>query len=159
MRLHTYRARVLRVVDGDTLYLRIDLGFRLATDQRVRLLGVNTPEKRGEQRELGYKARIRVLELLRSMELRPAIVMPEESFWPVLVRTEKGDAFGRWLADVAVEAWDGTFSLGQRLLREGYAVPWDGRGQRPEPWNEDPAPYPYMVEYNPEDVDPEEWWT
>ena len=43
-----YKARVVRVVDADTLDVIIDLGFNVLTNQRVRLLGINAAEKNTE---------------------------------------------------------------------------------------------------------------
>jgi endonuclease YncB( thermonuclease family) len=43
-RLYTYGARVVRVVGGDTLLVKIDLGFHMQSTQRLRLRGINTPE-------------------------------------------------------------------------------------------------------------------
>ena len=45
--LYWYRARVVNVVDGDTLDLETDLGFRITFLQRYRLYGVDTPELSG----------------------------------------------------------------------------------------------------------------
>ncbi len=42
--MYTYRCKIVRVVDGDTLDLEIDLGFNVRIRERVRLFGVNTPE-------------------------------------------------------------------------------------------------------------------
>lgn len=43
--MHTYKATVDNVIDGDTLDVSIDLGFKLTTRQRVRLAGIDTPER------------------------------------------------------------------------------------------------------------------
>ena len=45
-RMYQYHAVVNRVVDGDTVDLRIDLGFKVWVEKRCRLLGVDTPETR-----------------------------------------------------------------------------------------------------------------
>ena len=55
-----YSARVLKVIDGDTLDVMIDLGFNIHHKARVRLYGVNTPESRTKdlaEKELGMKAK------------------------------------------------------------------------------------------------------
>jgi len=55
-----YGATVLKVVDGDTIDLMIDLGFNIHHKIRVRLFGVNTPESRTKdlkEKELGLKAK------------------------------------------------------------------------------------------------------
>ena len=43
--MHTYRATVTNVVDGDTIDVTIDLGFKIFTKQRIRLNGIDTPER------------------------------------------------------------------------------------------------------------------
>ena len=55
-----YGAKPLKVVDGDTLDLMVDLGFSIHFKMRVRLYGVNTPESRTKdlaEKELGLKAK------------------------------------------------------------------------------------------------------
>lgn len=105
--LYTYRAEILRVVDGDTIDARIDVGFRMTTEQRLRLLGVNCPETKGATREAGLAA---------SAYTRSAILGKT-----VLIRTAKSDVFGRWLAAVYLE--DGT-DFNASLLEKGFAVPF-----------------------------------
>ena len=52
--MHTYLAKVVRWVDGDTVDMEVDLGFRISTLQRFRILNVDTPE-RGEEGYLRAK--------------------------------------------------------------------------------------------------------
>lgn len=51
--MYEYNAVVTNVVDGDTFDLDVDLGFSIHHFVRVRLLNVDTPEKRGPEKELG----------------------------------------------------------------------------------------------------------
>ena len=51
MTLYNYKATVVRIVDGDTLDIEVDLGFNIHVDMRVRLLGVDTPEVYGVKKE------------------------------------------------------------------------------------------------------------
>ena len=85
---YTYDCTLRRVVDGDTLDLRIDLGFRMFAELRVRLDGVDTPEIRGPERPYGLDATSFVLDwLTEAGELR--------------VRTKKRTGkYGRWIADL-----------------------------------------------------------
>ena len=53
--MYTYHAEVLRVVDGDTVDVLIDVGFSTFRKERVRLYGINTPETR--TKDLEEKAR------------------------------------------------------------------------------------------------------
>ena len=111
-----YRAAFVHVVDGDTLDLDIDLGFGVIVHkQRVRLLGVNTPELRGgteESKAAGRAAR----------EFVYRWVSDPVGEWPLTVTTSKGDSFGRWLADVWRRGDDA--SLSDHLLNAGHAVPY-----------------------------------
>ena len=111
--LWTYRARVERVIDGDTLAVRIDQGLHVERVEQVRLLGVNTPERKGATRAAGDAARDYV---------KGWLVVAGGGDWPLVVQTEKDDAFGRFLATV----WrheDGA-CLNDDLLRDGQAVPF-----------------------------------
>ena len=103
----TYRATVLRWVDGDTVDLRLDPGFRLTLTDRFRVYGIDTPE-RGQPRFTDA--------FLAANHLAP-------SGSEVVVRTYKApDKYGRWLADIYV----GDVNLGARLIEAGLAVPYFG---------------------------------
>lgn len=114
-----FRARHTKVVDGDTLDLVVDAGFRATRTERVRLLGVNTPERHGPTRAAGDAARAFVIDWLPA-PLTSALT----GDWPLLIQTRKDDVFGRYLATV----WrlsDGA-CLNADLLSSGNAVPFDG---------------------------------
>lgn len=108
--LYVYRARVLRVVDGDTLDLDVDLGMETFRKTRVRLLGINAPETstpEGKQ----TKAYVESWCLTHT---------------DVLIHTTKDrrEKYGRYLATVTpVNALVST-SLNQLLLDAGLAVPY-----------------------------------
>jgi micrococcal nuclease len=117
-KLYHYRAKVLRVVDGDTIKVEyIDKGFgdkHVGTPKRpptLRFARIDAPEVRGEEREEGLKAEARVLELLGKHG-------PD-----ILVRTIEEDTFGRWLAEIWLS--DGT-NLSDLLLEEGLAEEYKG---------------------------------
>jgi len=65
--MYTYKAKLDRVIDGDTIDVNIDLGFDIVlTKQRVRLAGIDTPESRTRnlaEKALGLKAKDRLIEL------------------------------------------------------------------------------------------------
>jgi micrococcal nuclease len=105
-------AQVVRIVDGDTFDLLIDLGFDVHTRSRVRLLGADTWEVRGEEREDGLKAKRRVLELIPPLT-------------DVRIRSHKGGSrgkYGRWLAEVLYQEGEEWLSLGDILIKEGHAT-------------------------------------
>ena len=80
-----WRARVVRVIDGDTLDLEIDCGFHTVRTERVRLLGVNAPEMKGETRAAGELARAEAMlwcdQLDRWLELFPTAPPDAVAAW------------------------------------------------------------------------------
>lgn len=110
-----YRCRVTNVVDGDTVDVVIDAGFRATRTERLRLLGVNTPERKGATRVAG--------EIARQYTAKWLAEAARAGEWPLLVQTHKSDAFGRYLGTV----WrpDGR-CLNDDLLTDGQAVPFNG---------------------------------
>lgn len=114
MPLHrwVFPARVLRVIDGDTLEIEIDQGMHNRRIERIRLLGVDTPEMTGATKAGGLMAK-------SFTEGWVAYASYAQSGWPLRVRTEKADSFGRYLALV----WrvnDGA-SLNDDLITNGYS--------------------------------------
>jgi len=119
-----YNFRVIkinRVVDGDTIDVTIDLGFDLYKKERVRVAGVDTPEKRTrnlEEKALGIDA----TGWLKA-KLEETIKGEEE----LIVRTElKGGVgkYGRLLGWLYVG--DSDISLNEQMITEGYAHAYDG---------------------------------
>jgi micrococcal nuclease len=108
--VYLYAARVVKVVDGDTLDLDVDLGFGIWVHQRVRLASLNCPEHGTPE---GEAATSYTRNWLAQHE--PQLVL----------RTQKDarEKFGRYLGTVL----DGTASLNADLLATGHAVPYDGR--------------------------------
>ena len=104
--MYTYNADLVRVVDGDTLDVHIDLGFRVWHSCKVRLLGVNAPEihKRAEM-EAGKAARLALIKRIDGRRL--------------LVHTTKADDWQRWLGMVWVQGEKE--SLNDWLWRNGFA--------------------------------------
>ena len=119
-----YNFRVVsidRVVDGDTIDVSIDLGFDLIKKERVRVAGVDTPEKRTrdlEEKELGIDATNWMKE-----HLEDTINGDDE----LIIRTElKGGVgkYGRLLGWLYVG--DEEISLNEQMISEGYAWEYDG---------------------------------
>ena len=99
------------VYDGDTIDMLIDVGFRMYSRQRIRVLGVNTPELRGDDKQEGLRFKTLTLDWIGG-----GLILSNEEF-PFIVRTEKSDSFGRYLAEVTRKC-DGQ-SLTQYLLEQG----------------------------------------
>jgi micrococcal nuclease len=108
-RLYHYRAEVVRVYDGDTIRVNLDLGFGMwMMDQSVRLRGINTPELRGEQRPDGIISRDALIGRLQGKKI---IISTEK---------DKSDKYGRWLGVIYLEGEN----INQWLVTEGYAKPY-----------------------------------
>ena len=111
----------MKVLDGDTKDVLIDLGFDLYKKERVRIAGVDTPEKRTrdlEEKELGIHATNWMKD-----KLTETIKGDEE----LTIRTElKGGVgkYGRLLGWLYVG--DSTLSLNEQMITEGYAWAYDG---------------------------------
>ena len=119
-----YNFRVVeinRVLDGDTLDVTIDLGFDLYKKERVRVAGVDTPEKRTrdeEEKALGYDATNWLEERLKG-----AIEGDDD----LVIRTELVGGvgkYGRLLGWLYIG--DADLSLNEMMIAEGYAWAYDG---------------------------------
>ena len=113
--------KINRVVDGDTIDVTLDLGFSLTKKERVRIAGVDTPEKRTrdkEEKTLGIDATNWMKE-----KLTETIKGDEE----LTIRTELVGGvgkYGRLLGWLYVG--DDEFSLNEQMITEGYAWAYDG---------------------------------
>ena len=113
--------KIKKVLDGDTIDVIIDLGFDLAKTERVRIAGVDTPEKRTrdlEEKALGIDA----TNWLKG-KLEETIKGDEE----LIVRTELVGGtgkYGRLLGWLYVG--DASISLNELMIEEGYAWAYDG---------------------------------
>ena len=98
---YVYRARLLNVVDGDTVDLEIDLGFRITREVRVRLKGVDTAETYGVRKESEEYAAGMEQKQLTEAWLRRGMSEGDGEY-PLRVRTWKDATgkFGRYLADL-----------------------------------------------------------
>lgn len=103
-----FKAKLLRVIDGDTVELQVDLGFYVSRIDRFRLAGVDTPEH-----SAGVAARDYLTELLSQLD---------EWFE---VRVTKADKYGRWLVVIPLRAASGK-TANQTLIDMGFARVYDG---------------------------------
>ncbi len=119
-----YNFRVIsidKVVDGDTIDVTIDLGFDLYKKERVRVAGVDTPEKRTrnlEEKALGLDATAWIKD-----KLEGAVDGDDD----LIIRTELDGGvgkYGRLLGWLYIG--DATVSLNERMIDEGYAWAYDG---------------------------------
>jgi micrococcal nuclease len=123
MDLWQYRARVARVVDGDTLDLVIDLGFGVSLsgdEARVRLRDIDTAETYGVSKDSEEYAR----GSRHKAFVEAWVAETDDEEWPVFVRTEKDDErgkYGRWLAVIQRRA-DGAVLNDDLVAEFGDAV-------------------------------------
>ena len=119
-----YNFRVIsidKVVDGDTIDVTIDLGFDLYKKERVRVAGVDTPEKRTrnlEEKALGLDATAWIKD-----QLEGAVDGDDD----LIIRTELDGGvgkYGRLLGWLYIG--DATVSLNEKMIDEGYAWAYDG---------------------------------
>ncbi|MBA3875611.1 MAG: nuclease [Anaerolinea sp.] len=113
--MYEYRAEVLRVLDGDTIYARVDLGLDVQTTLTLRLAGIDAPELPTVE---GVAAKAHLAGL---------IGLPENS--QVMIRTQKDkrERYGRYLATL-IRA-DG-LDINAQMITDGHAVAYDGHGPR-----------------------------
>lgn len=101
-----YRGKVLNVVDGDTLDIEVDLGFKIATKQRIRLAHVDTPE-RSQSNYAEAKKFVEELTLNKS----------------VFLRTSKPSKWGYYLAEVITETGQ---DIAQVLISQNLGRKYEG---------------------------------
>jgi micrococcal nuclease len=123
------RVEVLKIIDGDTVDVDIDLGFGVwLKNERVRLYGIDTPESRTrdlEEKKFGLAAKERLKELLKDdVYLRTMVGRGGEDM--------KGK-FGRILGDFVSQYEQGTgwgqMSATEILIKEGHAVAYNGQSK------------------------------
>lgn len=119
--LFTYRAEVVRVIDGDTIDFDVDLGFHDHQGIRTRLLGINAPEM---STLAGKAARQFVVDQFMACGAVVAVVLGSPAGPPpILLEIETfkdaGDKYGRWLARVHLP---GGVVLNDLMVSSGHAV-------------------------------------
>jgi len=112
--MYQYNVKISKVVDGDTVDVDIDLGFStVLKKQRVRLMGIDTPESRTRdlvEKKFGKAAKAHLKSILDAKQI-------------TLVSHDKGK-FGRILGELFVDGE--TVSANQRMINDHHAVPYTG---------------------------------
>ena len=119
--MYTYNIKLLKVVDGDTIDAKIDLGFDVSVKKRVRFLGVNAPESRTrdlEEKAKGLAAKDRVKQLLEGAKT-------------IQLNSHGVGKYGRCLGELHIDVVDGQEkvtleSVNELLIKEGHAVEYHG---------------------------------
>jgi micrococcal nuclease len=112
--MYQYKATLDRIIDGDTIDLIIDLGFKITTHQRIRLAGINTPET--------YNVKKDSEEYKKGMEAKQFVEKRlSENNNEVIVETSKlTGKFGRYIGTIRLA--DSEVSLNEELVDKGFAV-------------------------------------
>ena len=119
--MYTYKIKLDRVIDGDTIDAHIDLGFDISIKKRIRFMGINTPESRTrdlEEKARGLAAKDRVQELLEKCDT-------------IRLTSHGVGKYGICLGELFIDMVDGQEkltleSINELLIKEGHAVEYFG---------------------------------
>jgi len=115
--MYRYKVYVTRVVDGDTVDVDVDLGFGMVyKKQRVRMMGIDTPESRTrnlEEKFYGKASKANLIKILDGKDIQ-------------MVSHDKGK-FGRILGELFIG--DSKYSINQQQIDEHHAVPYFGQSK------------------------------
>ena len=106
--MYKYKAKLIRVIDGDTIEASIDLGFGLRYETTIRLYGINTPETRTrdlEEKKAGIAAKDRLSELM------------EQCNYKFILQSHGVGKYGRCLGTLFID----DTNVNVLLLEEGLA--------------------------------------
>ena len=119
--MYEYKAKLDRVIDGDTIDVNMDLGFDITIKKRIRLAGINSPESRTrdlEEKKRGLASRDRLIELLDKGSL--------------VIESNEVGKYGRVLGTLYVYPGDKLpININETLVKEGHAVEyWGGKKKK-----------------------------
>ena len=116
--MYQYEAEVLRVIDGDTLDLHIDLGFKVGFNTRIRMIGIDTPEK---WHPYGKVVKAYLQQLLEGNK--------------IMLDVTKKDKYGRYLGVVYLNKGDEQ-SINDKLIEINMAKAYHG-ASRADIWTQE----------------------
>jgi len=109
--LYHYWAYVIRVYDGDTIHVDIDLGLKnCKKDEKIRLARINAPELRGDERNAGIKSR----DFLENLIL--------EKFVLLQTKKDRKGKWGRYIGEIWLKMDDQWVNVNDLLVEKGFAV-------------------------------------
>ena len=128
--MYTYKAKLDRVVDGDTVDAYIDLGFDISVHKRIRLAGIDSPESRTrdlEEKARGLASKDRLIDLLKEGKFT--------------LESKEVGKYGRVLGTLFVEKTNDDnleaneqeykININETLVQEGYATEyWGGKKKK-----------------------------
>ena len=117
---YIYRAKLERVIDGDTVDAMIDVGFNIWIKRRIRFKGIDAWESRTrnlEEKKLGLAATDRLIELLTEVSSKPGFFR---------IKSYGEGKYGRVLAELFIMDNDGNvININETLIAEGHAYEYD----------------------------------
>lgn len=121
--LYIYRARVTRVIDGDTVEADVDLGFSVKISTKLRLYGIDAPEIRGKEKEKGAESRDHLIKLtfLYALNRRHGKI---RGFPSLIIRTHKDKTgkYGRMLGELVGVEDDVPVNLNEKMVEDSFAT-------------------------------------
>jgi len=116
--MHEYRAKIIKIIDGDTVDVDIDLGFDIILhNQRIRLFGIDAPESRTRDKEEKFYGNL-AKQFLNDY-------CKKGSYIKVRTHLDKRGKFGRILGELIVN----DVNLNEQMIEEHLAVEYDGRSK------------------------------
>ncbi len=106
--MYEYRAKLIKIIDGDTIDVKIDLGFGISLKKRVRLFGINAPETRSkdlDEKKAGLASKRRLEAVLGASDGK------------FILKSKGVGKFGRCLGEILVD----NVNINQLLIKEGLA--------------------------------------
>jgi len=110
--MYEYKIRkILKIYDGDTITVEVELGFGVTKKEKLRLALINAPEMRGSEKDKGTLSRDWLREKLYSAE---------EQGKDIIIKTmkDKKGKYGRYIAEIFID----DISVNRELVNEGLAV-------------------------------------
>ena len=119
--MYEYKVKVVRVIDGDTIDVDIDLGFNTTlTKKRIRLYGMDTPESRTRDKE----------EKQRGLLSKNYLLLKCPIGGYVILKSHGVGKYGRILGELfEYNKHEDTVSINQEMCDEGYAAPYFGQSK------------------------------
>jgi len=116
--MHEYKAKIRRIVDGDTVDVDIDLGFdMILSKQRIRLYGIDTPESRTRDKEEKFYGKLAAKFLNDYCK--------KGSYITLRTHLDKRGKFGRILGELIVNG----VNLNEQMIGEHLAVEYNGQSK------------------------------
>ncbi len=114
--MYKYKCKLIKVVDGDTVDAEIDLGFNIFIKERIRLMGIDTPESRTRNKaEKSWG--------MASKKYLKKVLKDNGNEFELFTKIQKKGKFGRIFGTIIV---NGDIDVNQLLVKNNLAIPYDG---------------------------------